>query len=290
MLSDTITKKDGDSDTKQGLLSRVSGTIYETIFQKDQCKIEELEQKNEKLKEKNKKLLEENGLLNRDVNCLKRTLELTSVDCNGLRAELTQLGQNNASPGHRSGSGDNQKLDYELTAKLQRKIAESEDRVRKLEAQNAQLLQKTAAQQNHIQAQTAKFARELEDVRGSALIKAPKVSDSEIQGKWKALGFAVRQFVTKSLPESLDFPTVQHIVQQEEFNWLPEISKTLRYPFLCNIVLESWVWHFLCFRILDSHSNFWAGDIGKGFNMLKDRIGGEKYPFLTNRGWRLTHF
>jgi hypothetical protein len=290
-LLDTATKKDGNSNTKQTVLGRVSSAICGNLFQKEQNKLEELERKNERLAKENTELVEEHGSLRQNVKSLMRSLELKSVECNGLRAKLEQVGQNNnAPPGHRSGSGDNKNLNYGPTAKLQQKIAEYEDRVRKLEVQNAQLLQRTSAQDNHIQSQTAKFARELGDIRSSELIRAPKVSDSEIQGKWKALGFAVRQFVSKYLPDSLDFQTVQRIAQKEEFKWLPEMSKTLRHPFLCNIVLESWVWHFLCVQILDSHSNFWAGDIGRSFNMLKDRVESKISSLsLTTCGWKLTH-
>lgn len=287
MLSDTATQNNGNADNKKSFLSKLSGTIYESIFQKEQNKVEELEQRNEMLGERNDELVEENRLLRRDVKSLMRSIELKSIESSGLRNKLVQLGQNGASGGQRSGSGDNQNLDYGPTAELQQKIAEYEDHVRNLEAQNTQLLRNASDCESHIQSQTAQFARELEDIRGNDF-RAPKVSDSEIQGKWKALGFAVRQFVSKHLPESLDLPAVQHIAQQEEFKWLPEISKTLRYPFLCSIVLESWVWHFLCFRIFDSHSEFWAGDIGQGFSMLKDRVESEKNPF-PNELWLGTH-
>jgi chromosome segregation ATPase len=192
-LLNTATKTDGNFDTKQTVLGRVSSAIHGNLFPKEQNKLDELERRDERLTKENRELVEENGSLLQKVESLMMSIELKSVECHGLRAK-EQLGQNNASPGQLS--GDNGKLDYRLTAKLQQKIDEYENRVRTLEVQNAQLLQKTSAQDDHIQSQTAKFARELGDIRSSELIRAPRVSDSEIQGKWKALGFAVRQFNT----------------------------------------------------------------------------------------------
>ncbi|KAK4233973.1 hypothetical protein C8A03DRAFT_19048 [Achaetomium macrosporum] len=155
---------------------------------------------------------------------------------------------------------------------MRRKIAEYEDRILQLKAENTRLLQKSSEQENRLRAQTTEFARELEEIRSKQLIKTPSTCDSEVQGEWKALDFEVRQFVSNYLRDPLSLSTVRRLEQLEIFKWLPEMSKTLRSPFVCNIVLQSWVWHFLCFRIFDAHSVFWAGDIGKGFSVLSQQI------------------
>lgn len=178
----------------------------------------------------------------------------------------------------------NQQPDDDSVVELSTNSARHEDRIRELEEENRKLRATITEKERQIDAQTADFARELEDITSKELIRAPRVSDKEIQGRWKSLVFSVRRFVSAHLPGSLDQNTVQSIAELDDFKWLPEITKTMRAPLLCHVVLESWIWHFLCFRIFDSQSKFWAGDIGQAFSVQREKIFGEqgfRIPPLT---------
>ncbi|KAL2016083.1 hypothetical protein VTK56DRAFT_4290 [Thermocarpiscus australiensis] len=150
-------------------------------------------------------------------------------------------------------------------------MAEYDDVVRKLRTENRELQRGVAEQARHIQTQTMGFAEELDRLRSQAFVDAPKVSDSEIQAQWRNLNFSIRQFVSRYLPGSLGGPTVQRLAQQEIFKCLPDMEKTMQLPLLCPVILESWIWHFLCIRLFDSHSDFWAGDIGQAFSKMCDQ-------------------
>ncbi|KAL2257317.1 hypothetical protein VTK26DRAFT_339 [Humicola hyalothermophila] len=41
---------------------------------------------------------------------------------------------------------------------------------------------------------------------------------------------------------------------------------------ILKIALEAWIWHFLCFRVFDSHSLLWAGELGRDFSIQSERI------------------
>jgi FtsZ-binding cell division protein ZapB len=244
-------------------------------------KNEDLKQANEALRARNKKLEERNKALHQDISSLKRVVELEAAECKELRARLDQLEQTSASH-PRSASESPKKREIKPSAGWQEKIDGYKRRFQELVAENSRLLHQTSEQENLIRAQTTSFARELEATRGAGFVKMQRISDTEIQSKWKALCFAVRQFVTTHLPEALDLKTVQVLLQQQEFKWLPEAAKTLQSPVFCSIILESWVWHFLCFRIFDCCSSFWAGELGKELCALNERVGGERHLFFSN--------
>lgn len=56
--------------------------------------------------------------------------------------------------------------------------------------------------------------------------------------------------------------------------WLPELAMALQAPMPYQVTLETWIWHLLCFRIFDSHSLFWAGEVGKTFRIQCDELRG----------------
>ena len=165
---------------------------------------------------------------------------------------------------------------------LQQKMSEQEDHIVKhfeqkigsLEDKNHKLQQKISEQEGHIQ-QTLGFVEELEALKSKTSIDAPKLSDTEVQARWRALGFAVRQFVSAQLPESLDRATVQQLVSMNTFSWLPEMKHALRAPIFCSAFLESWVWHFLWRWVFDSQSELWAGQAGSLWATLHDVVQGE---------------
>ncbi|KAK4154994.1 hypothetical protein C8A00DRAFT_13908, partial [Chaetomidium leptoderma] len=157
---------------------------------------------------------------------------------------------------------------------LREKLARYKRHLRDLAAENRELHQRTTTQARQLQAQSSGFAQELDDLKSKAFVKCAKVSDTEVQGKWKTLGFSIRQFVMSHFPVALDRQTVQLLAPMEEFMWLPEMATTLQTPMVCHIVLESWIWHFLCFRVFDSHSDFWAGEVGKTLNTQCDQLRG----------------
>lgn len=169
---------------------------------------------------------------------------------------------------------DIQKPEDDGITQLQRQAAAYQGRVKKLEAENLQPQHAIAEYKRQVQSQTAGFAEELEAIRNNGFM-SPKISDSEIQRKWSELHFSVRQFLATYIPDSLDPGRVLQLSQDENFCWLPEMTKTLQAPSVCSLVLQSWVWHFLCVKIFHSHSEFWAGAIGKSLGIQFDEIRGQ---------------
>lgn len=171
---------------------------------------------------------------------------------------------------------------------LRNMLADCNSTIKQLTLQNQELERRSSEHEKHIQSQRSDFAQELNELKNKTFFQALRVSDTDIQGRWKGLSFAVRQFVENHFPGSLDAATVRRLSQAHEFKWLPEAAKTLQAPLLCQIVLQAWIWHFLCFRILDSHSENWAGDIGQAFNVQCDEIRGEQMliemPVFAYRG------
>ncbi|KAK4110218.1 hypothetical protein N656DRAFT_830865 [Canariomyces notabilis] len=135
--------------------------------------------------------------------------------------------------------------------------------VTELRNELGQLKQTNMQQAKQIRTQTADFSRELEELKSKAFFTAPKVSDTEIMKKWKVLGFSIRQFISSYLSGPLDPPTLRLLEQKQEFRWLPHIATTLQLPILRPILFESWIWHFLCFRVFDLRSSLWGGEAGK---------------------------
>jgi hypothetical protein len=161
---------------------------------------------------------------------------------------------------------------HSVEKKVETVTSNYKDYIVQQDVEISRLLGESSEQKKRLQEQTIDFSRELKDLKNKQLVKAPSISDSEVQGEWKALDFEVRQFVAKYLQDPLDQISVQRLGQLEYFKWLPEMTKTLGSPFLCNIALRSWIWHFLCFRIFDTQSGFWSGDMGKASNVLNDQV------------------
>jgi uncharacterized coiled-coil protein SlyX len=244
---------------------------------------ESLRNEIDKLGERTKTLSEKNETLRQDFRYVRRAVEIKSVECAELRdkaAHLEKLQSANQSsgwslPNFLPGTKSGNTAAENTIAELETKVAGYERKIKELEAHTSQLEQQTAEQKKSMQVQTARFAQELEVIRNKTATNTPSLSDTDIQGRWSALGFSVRQFVSNHLPESLDPATIQFLAELKQFNWLPQMAKTLQVPLLCPILLESWIWHFLCFRIFDSCSKVWAGEEGKILGVLCERIRGQ---------------
>ena len=187
---------------------------------------------------------------------------------------------------HRIGSLDdkNRKL-QQKSERVDRMAQHYEQRIGSLEEKNHKLQHTVSEQKDHIHQQTLGFVEELEALKSKAFIDAPRLSDTEVQTRWRALGFAVRQFVSVHLPESLDPSTVQQLAYMDTFSWLPGMMEALRAPIFCSAFLESWMWHFLWRCIFDSHSKLWAGEAGSLWGTLRDVVQGEclGLTFVTGR-------
>ncbi|KAK4035110.1 hypothetical protein C8A01DRAFT_18158 [Parachaetomium inaequale] len=202
-------------------------------------------------------------------------------------------------------AGDYERKVKELQAenyKLQRRAADCERKIGELGAENCKLQRKDAERKEQMQLQTTRFAAELKAIRNKDFVNIPNLSDAAVQGNWRTLCFSVRQFVSIHLPESLDLSTIEALAGSEAFSWLPNASKTLQAPLFCPILLESWVWHFLCIRIFDPSSTYWAGEEGKTWAILcggfRDRLSdsGRSHPSASTiaefHDWRVrsAHF
>jgi hypothetical protein len=254
-------------------------------------------------------LTRENASLKEDIEAYEETLsgyrvtiEDKCAECVELREEVESLKKHISSANQGGGwsqtlssllprSKDAEKNQDEQLAKLQEKLARYRKFASNLESENLQLRQKTAQQEQQIQDQVIEFARELDEMKRETSIEVPTIPDTEIQGEWKSLGCLIRQFIMKHLGGPLDLSTVQQAAQTKTFCWLPEMAKALQSPLLRPIVLESWIWHLLCFGVFDSQSTFWAGDIGKSFSVPCDQIRGESLPcfYLSRSRLSLTH-
>ncbi len=187
---------------------------------------------------------------------------------------------------HRIGSLEdkNRKLQQKFE-QADRMVQHCEQRIGSLEEKSHKLQHKVSEQKDHIQQQTLGFVEELEALKSKASIDAPRLADTEVQTRWRALGFAVRQFVSVHLPEPLDPSTVQQLAHMDTFSWLPGMTETLRAPIFCSAFLESWMWHFLWRCIFDPHSKLWAGEAGSLWGTLRDVVQGEclGLTFVTGR-------
>jgi hypothetical protein len=108
-----------------------------------------------------------------------------------------------------SGSGDSQGPTDREIIRLRTAMAEKEKEIQNLRCELSRLEQVTAEQEKRIQTQTAEFSSELEELKSKAFLRAPKVSDTEITAKWKALCFSIRQFISSYLSGQLDPPTLR---------------------------------------------------------------------------------
>ncbi|KAK4188309.1 hypothetical protein QBC35DRAFT_367104, partial [Podospora australis] len=128
--------------------------------------------------------------------------------------------------------------------------ARYENLLSELKSENCTLQQLNMQQQSEIQTQRSNFARELEAITSKNGNRLRKVSDTDIQAKWKSLGFLIRQFVQAYFPESLDQPTSALVGSCGPH---PCISDAMRHQLqsymLCPVLLESWVWHILSFCV-----------------------------------------
>jgi hypothetical protein len=267
---ESVLKEHENIDPQLERHSELAGAVYEA----------------KALREKNETLVKENDDLRKTLDNYRGAFNDKGLECVSLRDQLESSKKQVASAiqsAQRSGwpislsnifqrQKDNQKFEQNVITELQTKLAESEHDIRSLQAENIKLRNRTTEQERRMHKQTAEFAQDLQDIRSKELLKATKLSDTEILRRWKALGFTVRQFISSHLPESVDGSTVQHLSQLEEFKWLPKMKDTLQIPLLCPTALESWIWHFLYIQIFDSHSEFWAGQIGKAFGIQCDQI------------------
>ncbi len=206
-----------------------------------------------------------------------------SLECHELKDKMEELEQ--ASAGNQGtgwslrnilpGPACSQKPDNDELENLRAKLARRETYIASLQDEIRTLNQRMERQAQQMQAQTIEFAQELDDVRKKALVKVPKLSDTEIQGEWKTIGCLIRQFILKYLRDPLDLPTIGYLAQRDLFKWLPDMVRTLQFPMLRPAIMESWIWHFLCFRVFDSQSHLWAGSVGTTFSSVGDQIRGE---------------
>lgn len=258
--------------------------LYESDFLRRE--FDALKNDHGELLEQTKLQSEELELLRHEKLPYRDVLEDKTLQCAELKSRLEELEQKLAAKqgtgwglGHFLPASWEGQRPYETdTAKLRKETDGYEQGMRRLVAENDRLQQQMSEQQRQMDAQTAEFAQELEAIKSRHFINVPKVTDTAIRSDWEALGFSIRQFVAKYLPDSLDLPTVQQLAQDNTFSWLPQMSKTLQSSMLCPILLGSWIWHFLYIRIFGPSSKFWAGSIGKGLRMQYEKLYGEEWP------------
>ncbi len=202
-----------------------------------------------------------------------------SLECNSLQEKVDGMEKQIASANLLPALRRSQQLEDDELAKLRMKFARQKDFISSLQTENLKLHQQTKQQAQQMQAQITEFAHELDEAKRDTLVRVPKISDTEIQGEWKAIGCFIRQFVMNYLQGPLHSSAIEGLAQLEQFHWLPDIVRTLQSPVLRPIVMESWIWHFLCFRIFDSKSSVWAGKVGAAFSTPCEQIRGE-LPFL----------
>ncbi len=224
----------------------------------------------------------------RDVICAyKFVIEDKSSECRTLKKEVEVLKQQIASVNQGSGwpktgnilssksRGRDAQPDDDELGKLRTRFARQKDFISSLQGEILKLQQQTKQQAQRMQTQITGLIQELDEAKKKTWVKAPKVSDTEIQGKWTTIGGLIRQFVLKYIRGPLDPSSTQELAQLEQFHWLPDIMRMLRSPILRPVALESWIWHFLCFRIFDSQSSVWAGKLGVAFSTSCEQIRGE---------------
>jgi len=237
--------------------------------------------------QRNALLEQEIGDYHETLQSYRITIEDKSGECMELKDKVADLEKRMSSANHTSGwsiarilpgssrdgrsSGDDQEV-----ARLRAKLAKCKEALASREDRIGQLEQQHTAAQNQ---QTAAFAQELDEFKSRFLVKTPVVSDSEIQGEWKALGCVINQFVLRYLKGALDPLRIAQLAQQEMFRWLPEVATALPVPLIRSVMVEAWVWHFLCCRIFDTESDIWAGEIGKSFSQLCDQLRCESCPW-----------
>ena len=233
------------------------------------------------------KEIEQHGGLIRSYQIV---IEDKSLECRALKQKVEVLEKEIASVNQGSGwskignilpsrsrGRDAQPEDDEF-GKLRTRFARQKDFNASLQAEILKLQQqaKQAKQQDQQrQTQITGLVQELDETKKKTLVKAPKISDTEIQGEWKTIGGLIRQFVFKYLRGPLSSSAIQELAQLEQFHWLPDIARTLQSPLFRPIVWESWIWHFLCFRIFDAQSSVWAGQVGVAFSTPCEQIRGE---------------
>ncbi|KAH6632065.1 hypothetical protein F5144DRAFT_649466 [Chaetomium tenue] len=271
---------DGNLPIPQGF-SQFPDVTYENKMLKGE--IERLKRGQERLREQNEELVKtkismRTALRNfhgeiGELRSRNRSLENKIKE---MRLEITDTSQGSASSifarfrGTRLGNSPVFR-DTEVSA-LREEATEYKKRNQELATENRNMVRKIGEQAKQIQKQRTEFARELDDLTSKAFAKCARLSDTEIQAKWKTLGFSIRQFVSEYFSEPLCGHAAQLLAQQTEFSWLPEPAVTLQTPMLYQVALESWIWHLLCFRIFDSHSFFWAGEVGQAFTVQCDQF------------------
>ncbi|KAH6856362.1 hypothetical protein B0I37DRAFT_443043 [Chaetomium sp. MPI-CAGE-AT-0009] len=268
----------GNSPRTQELLARIADGIRKNAILGDEN--ERLKGEKEELKGQNEELMEENASLSSALGDLQREFQDMVSRNHNLKNKIEEMRQ--ATTGGDQGSvswflrnavrstRNNQVSRDAGVSALLTETTKYKKRVQELTAENREMSQRVAEQAIQIQKQRTEFAQELDDLMHKAFAKGARVSDTEIQTKWKTLGFSVRQLVSEYFPEPLDSHTAQLLARQELFKWLPEPAIVLQAPMLYQVALESWVWHCLCFQIFDSHSSFWAGEVGKAFRIQCD--------------------
>jgi phage shock protein A len=282
-----------DSSRTKELLTRISDGICKNKILKGE--MEQMEDENNKLRQENERLIKGKASLRGAYNSLRREVEeLRSRlkhdlgnEKNDIRREPANTDQGLGWFGAFHGTRSSQmSRDTEVNA-LRAEITQHKKRIQELATKDHGNSQTIAEQERHIQKQRAEFAQELDDLTGKAFVKGARLSDTEIQTKWKTLGFSIRQFVAAYFPEPLDGQAAQLLAQRQEFTWLPELAMALQAPILYQVTLESWIWHLLCFQVFDSHSTFWAGEVGQTFRIQCDQFRGKSLTWIRPCGPKL---
>lgn len=139
------------------------------------------------------------------------------------------------------------------------------------ELRNAE--QKFIEQEAIIKHQAAKFARDLEEQKLKDPVGYTKVSDNEIESKWKQLRFLVRQFVESHFPQSIDWETANSLA------FLKPISTATKYqatsPRFYPLILEAYVWNYLHDYIFRIQATYWNGSLGSSLSVVFHKIAGK---------------
>lgn len=281
-LPDSVPREEGNAQDQQELLGRLARAVSER--NNSNKKVEHLLEKADRLREENRQLCEDTTALRNTLHGYRQVMDDKSSECTDLKRQLEEMGQTTASHNRGSswsfsnllpGTRESHKPESSIVNELRNNLDECKRKIQDLEAENRNLQHRTTEQAKHLQTQSTKFAQELDDLRSKTVVKGAKVSDTEIQSKWKTLSFSIRQFVSSHFPAVVELQTILLLAHNETFKWIPEMALTLQTPMVCHMALESWIWHYLCFRVFDSHSDFWAGEIGKKFGDQCDQMRGE---------------
>ncbi|KAK3390827.1 hypothetical protein B0H63DRAFT_446920 [Podospora didyma] len=166
--------------------------------------------------DKIKRLLEENTDLMLMQASYRDVIQDKAREVEDLKQKLEEREKQLASYTQRSAPGaacsdkiiqpqEFEKMEKTYAERIQKLMAENsklEAENRKLGVENSKLRDKAGQLKQQLQVATSEFTQELEKLQHKDTFKTPMISDSDVQSKWKTVGFLVRQFVQKYLRQT----------------------------------------------------------------------------------------